>query len=112
MEALRHRIAVIVGELAGVDPEKIGPGNSLGEIAHPNRYDPLAQYRPLGLDSMDRVMLVQVLEDEFHISISDDEVDRCEDNVGALVAMVTDKLTQTPLELREQDRHRCPTCNR
>jgi acyl carrier protein len=97
---LHERVTVIIGHLAGVKPEEIGPGNALGEHASANRFDPLAQCRPLGLDSMDRVELVQHLEEEFHITISDDEVDRCGDCVGDLNALVADKLDNTPLELR------------
>lgn len=112
MEALHTRIAAIIGELAGVRPESIGPGTCLGDISQPNRHDPLAQMKPLELDSLDRVDLMMRLENEFRIQIADEEVDACDSHVGAVVELVADKLDHTPLELREADKRSCPACGR
>lgn len=109
---LHERVATIIGYLAGRDPASIGPGTCLGELAEPNPYDLKAEMRPLDLDSLDRVELIVKLEEEFHIKIGDEEVDACDSHVGAVVALVADKLDSTPLILRSVDKQPCPSCGR
>ncbi|WP_026363141.1 acyl carrier protein [Methylopila sp. M107] len=68
----RKVTAIVAGQL-GVDPAKIRPGSSL-------RSD-------LGADDLDQVELVMALEEEFDVSIPDDEADRAK-TVGEMVALV------------------------
>jgi acyl carrier protein len=92
MEHTCQRVCRVIGALAGIDPDDIGPGQCLGYVATPNHYaDPPA--KPLELDSLDRVQLAMHLEDEFSIQITDDEADQpALDHVGGLVAFVQGKL--------------------
>lgn len=89
------RVCRVIGDLAGIDPASIGPGQCLGYESSANFYSKGA--RPLELDSLDRVTLAMKLEDEFKITLSDEEVDNpALDHVGGLVAFVQGKLDAKP----------------
>jgi acyl carrier protein len=101
-EPTYKRVCRVIGELTGIDPPGIGPGQNLGYEHRPNFYwqslvinaEPP---KPLELDSFDRIQLAMQLEEEFDILISDDEVDDLAiDHVGGLVAFVQGKLDAKP----------------
>jgi acyl carrier protein len=80
-----ERVQALIAKHAGVPLEQVTPMAELDQH--------------LQLDSLDRIELAMRLEEEFHIQISDEEVD--EDRYGrvdGLVALVTDKLEE-PLVL-------------
>src|SRR4051812_11669365 len=96
------RVCQVIGTLAGIDPEKIAPAQALGPSPTPNFYWHNAvkgalEPTPIDLDSLDRVALAMQLEDEFGITITDDEVDdHALNHVGGLVAFVQGKLDAKP----------------
>ena len=104
MEPTYKRVARVIADLAGLDADKIGPAQSLGQKQAPNFYwhssvkgAPADPPKPIGLDSLDLVQLAMNLEEEFGISISDEEVDApALDHVGGLAAFIQGKVDAKP----------------
>lgn len=102
-EQTYQRVCRVIGDLAGIDPAGIGPGQSLGYEQTPNFYwQPSTKHhqigdphpmRPLELDSLDLWSLIMSLEEEFDIEISDEDAHMPSlGHVGGLVAFVQGKL--------------------
>lgn len=76
MASVLERVTEIVSEQLGVDKEKISPETSF--------------VTDLGADSLDTVELVMEFEDEFEISIPDEDAEKIQ-TVGAAVEYITSK---------------------
>lgn len=77
-----QRIAILAAGLSGRQVDSIGPTTPVGENG-------------LDLDSLDKLTFVQMIEDEFHIQISDDEADKPElATIGGLTGFVQDKIDE------------------
>lgn len=87
-----ERVVAVIARQAGIAAETIGPKMRLDAP-------------PIELDSMDRVELAMKLEEEFSISLPDEEVDVIESTVEALCIAV-DKKLEGVLKLGEREAHR------
>jgi len=76
-EEIVPRVTKIIREHLGTDPHLIHPEASFA--------------RDLGCDSLDMVELTMAFEEEFHVTISDDEAAQAA-TVGLVVNLLADKL--------------------
>ena len=74
--SIQDRVARIVCNQMGTSPDKITPETSF--------------VNDLGADSLDTVELVMEFEDEFEISIPDEDAEKIQ-TVGAAISYITEK---------------------
>lgn len=102
MQQTYQRVCHVIAKMTLIEADKISPSQSLGQRQTPNHYwhcsvKGALPPQPIGFDSLDLVQLAMNLEEEFDISISDEEVDSpAIDHVGGLVAFVQGKLDAKP----------------